>query len=130
MPPLDALDAFQFIKAIYAFSLIFSWVLGVPVSIGGVSAALEHVTLIPFFVWPLIFLAYAIAASTCLFWRHEVFQLCVSLVSLLLWSFNGFISLQLPEAAPGGIFQIFLAIISIWALYYRGRDRNLWTNNR
>lgn len=121
-PALDALDAFQLTKALYALALVLTYIFGLPeASVTSVANVLAYVLAIRPGFWIALLASYVTASGACLFWKNDKFQALISFLSLWLWTFNGVITLLAGNSAAAGIFQVCLGAISIVALYHRGR---------
>lgn len=121
---LDILDGFQVSKGLFSASLVLSWLLG----IGG-NATREVRRLVDGLsggdaaVWLVALAVYSAACFLCLVWKHRLFQFVVSVISVFIWIWMGFVTLWAPGyAAAAGLYEVMLGLGSIVVLYFRGRQ--------
>jgi hypothetical protein len=120
---LDLLDGYQISKGLFAVSLVSAWA----ADIGGFSMAeinniiVEHDGDVAAFI--AFLLTYAVATFTCVVWKHKLFQFIISLISIVMWIWMGFVTLLSPKyIAAAGIYEVMLGVGSIFVLYFRGRQ--------
>lgn len=122
LKPLNALDAFQLSKGLYAAALVASRILGMPepqfdrvIEVTRDTAGLGTV------FWMLLLSTYALLCALPLVWKENRLQAGVSLFSMWLWLFTGSITMLGNYSPSSGLYQVMLGAVSVWALYYRGR---------
>jgi PAS domain S-box-containing protein len=120
---LDVLDGFQISKGLFALSLVLAWAFDL-----GNSSTFEIRHLIEHFSgnttnWIVFMSCYVVASLACLSWKQRLFQFVVSMVSVVIWIWMGFVTMAAPSyVAAAGIYEIMLGVGSICVLYLRGRQ--------
>jgi PAS domain S-box-containing protein len=120
---VDALDGFQVAKGLFALSLVLAWVFDL-----GNNATFEVRRLVEHFDgnavnWVVIMGVYAVACLICLAWKHRLIQFIVSIISILIWVWMGFVTLAAPHyVAAAGVYEMMLGLASVYVLYFRGRQ--------
>lgn len=120
---LDVLDGFQIAKGLFALSLVLAWVLDF-----GNNSTSEIRRIIQYFdrgeiYWASLMSCYVVACLLCLAWKQRMFQFAISIVSVVIWIWMGFVTLASPHyVAAAGIYEIMLGLGSIGVLYHRGRQ--------
>lgn len=120
---LDILDGYQITKGMFALSLVLAWFLGL-----GSNSTVEIRRLVEYFNgntenWIAFMCGYTVACFVCLIWKQRIFQFAVSIVSIILWIWMGFVTIAAPGyVAAAGIYEIMLGVGSVAVLYYRGRQ--------
>lgn len=119
---LDVLDGFQLSKGLFGLSLLGAFVLA---SHSGSSLEVRRIAeLIGVDVdfWAFYMAFYCIVSVICLWWKDRWFQLGFSVASVYLWLWMGTVTLIGPTVSPAvGIYEVILGLVSICALYWRGR---------
>jgi len=119
---LDALDAFQLCKAFYALSLVIAALLDLPEQqVEVVEEVLAKSTGVPNFAWLIVLSLYTVASVLCFVWKNDPWQTGVSFASMFLWTFAGVSTLASPASPASGVFQLLLGLVSVFAMYFRGR---------
>lgn len=120
---MDVLDGFQISKGLFALSLVLAWCFDLgnnsTYEVRRIVDELNGATV----NWVEFMSAYTVACLACLFWKQRWFQFCVSIVSIMIWIWMGFVTLAAPHyVAAAGIYEVILGLGSICVLYYRGRQ--------
>lgn len=119
---LNVLDGFQLSKGLFCLSLLVAYLIfssgqstfevrRIVEQIGGSAEP-----------WVVLTALYIVGSALCVVWKNRWFQLGFSVASAFLWLWTGTITLSAPITAPAvGIFECALGLLSVWALYVRGR---------